>query len=218
MYKHLTLLALLFVPQIILAYNPILNSTTIPYEPMVIDGRIEEEVQYLGHLVGDPHMYEFTIGAEMPLALKVTQLETSSPVLFSLIAVKENTHNAGVTEVGRLPARPEQLVTYTDTVLGMTLMESQFFNATLTPGTYRVEVSTPDNFGKYMLTIGTRTADVGYFETLGDIRTIQKFFDKSLFALLASSHIKYPLGSILLLVLIYVTWRKRAAIERFRHG
>lgn len=218
MYKYLLTSLLAFVPVALFAFNPILNTTSVPYEPMVIDGRIEEEVQYLGHLIGDPQMYEFTIGAETPLSLKVTQKEVESPLLLSLITVKENTHNAGVTEVGRLKAQPDNLLLREDSVLGMSFLESQFFTATLTPGTYRVEVSTPENYGKYMLTIGTKPAEVGYFTTLAQVRTVQKFFDRSFLAIFTSSYVKYPLGILLLLGLIYFTWRKHNALIALRYG
>ena len=43
-----------------------------------------------------------------------------------------------------------------DRVLGMRLLKSQIFSAELTAGVYRVEVSTPDNFGSYLLTVGDK--------------------------------------------------------------
>lgn len=218
MYKHLIVAAFVFAPVCLFAFNPVLNTTVTPYVPMVINPRIEEEVQYLGNLIGDPQMYEFTIGAEASLSLKVAQEEADSTLLLSLITVKENTHNAGVAEVGRLPAAPDELILREDTVLGMSFLESNFFTATLTPGTYRVEVSTPDNYGKYMLTIGTKPAEVGYFSTIANVRTVQKFFGKSFFAIFTSSYVKYPLGILLLLGLIYFTWRKRTVIQSLRHG
>jgi len=217
MNKYLILIILLLFPYSIFAFNPILNSVITPYEPMVVSGRIEEEAQYLGHLIGDPQMYEFTIGVESLLSVRVAQKDTESPLLLSIITVKENTNNAGVTEIGRLSAGMSELVSRKDTVLGMTFLESQFFTATLTPGTYRVEVSTPDNLGKYLLSIGTKSADVNYFTTLSNIRTVQKFFDYSIFALLSSSYIKYPLGIIILSILIYFTWRKRMLIQNIKH-
>ena len=218
MTKYLALLGLVFLPQIILAYNPIINTTVVPYQPLVIDARIEEEAQYLGQLIGDPHMYEFTLGAESILTLKVAQKDVETPLLLSLIAVKENTQNAGVTEVGRLAAKSAEPQLILEKVLGMSFLESQFFTATLTPGTYRVEVSTPDNYGKYMLLVGTKPSAAGYFNTLGHIRMVQKFFDYSIFAMVRSSYVKYPLGIIFISGLLYFTWRKRALIQSLRHG
>jgi hypothetical protein len=218
MYMYLIAAVMLLVPQSIFAYNPILTTTTVPYEPMVIDGRVEEKAEYLGHLVGDPQMYEFTVGAETTLSLKVLQKAADSPLLLSLITVKENTRNAGVSEVGRLTAKAAVLSLREDDVLNMSFLESQFFTATLTAGTYRVEVSTPDNYGKYLLEIGTKPTDAGYFATLSHIRTVQKFFDESFFAMFGSSYVTYPLGILILLGLLYFTWRKRAAIQSLRHG
>lgn len=205
------------LPVFAFAYNPAINETTIPYEPMVINPRIEEGAEYLGQLLGDPQMYEFTIGVESVLSLRVAQVVTEDPLLLSLIAVKENTHNAGVVEVGRLSAKDVTWQLAFDPVLGMKFLETQLFTATITPGTYRVEVSTPDNYGKYMLRFGTTPKEAGYFATLADIRMVQKFFDYSIFRMFMSSAVYYPLGVVLLMILIYFTWRNRELI-RSRHA
>lgn len=210
-------LGLWLLPIFVFAYNPAINNTTVPYEPMVINPRIEEGAEYLGQLVGDPQMYEFTIGVESVLSLRVAQAVTDEPLLLSLIAVKENTHNAGVVEVGRLSAKEATLQLVFDPVLGMKFLETQFFNATITPGTYRVEVSTPDNYGKYMLRFGTEPKEAGYFATLADIRMVQKFFDHSIFRMFMSSAVYYPLGVLILIGLIYFTWRNRELI-RSKHA
>ena len=196
------------------AYNPFVNTSTIPYEVVVIDNAIATQAEYLGELVGNPHMYEFTIGKKTTLTLTVSQLENEMPLLFSLIAVKQNNHNAGVAEVGRLTAKDITWEVTDDAVLGLSFLRSQKFEAEIDLGVYRVEVSTPDNIGSYMLTVGAEAVSPGYFATLSDIRTIQRFFGKSPLALLTSSYVYYPLGSLVLLGLLYYTWRNRRRIEK----
>jgi hypothetical protein len=212
--RHFLVIGLLFLfaPVLAWAYNPTVNTTTIPYEVVTIDNQIESMAEYLGELKGDPQMYEFTIGAEANLKLRVIQLETNTPIPFSLIAVRQNNQNAGVVEVGRLRAKDTTWEKVKDNVLGLTFLKSGIFETKIGPGVYRVEVSTPDNFGSYMLTIGDGPISPGYFNTLGDIRTIQKFFGKSIFAMLRSSYVYYPIGILILCGLIYMTWRKRNLI------
>ncbi len=71
------------------AYNPSVNTSTVPYEVVGIDNAITLQAEYLGELVGDPHMYEFTIGEEENLILTISQLKNESPLALSLIAVKK---------------------------------------------------------------------------------------------------------------------------------
>lgn len=202
------------VPAISFAYAPMLNTTTIPYEPQIIDSAISNQAQYLGLLAGDPHMYEFTIGVDTTLTLQVLQRATDTPIPFSLIAVRENTQNAGVVEVGRLRAKEITWEEVRDGGIGLTFAHSPVFETEIGPGVYRVEVSTPENIGAYMLTVGTIETPAGYFETLAQVRTIQKFFGVSIFGMLLSTYVLYPLGIVLLLVLFYYTWRNRARLQK----
>jgi hypothetical protein len=211
--KFILPICVFFIPNLLLAYNPTINTSTVPFAVVTIDNEIETQAEYLGELIGYPQMYEFFLPAAATLTLELSQLATEEPVKFSLIAVKENSNNGGVTEVGRLSAKDISWTLVKDRILGMQFLKSQIFTAELTSGIYRVEVSTPDNFGSYLLTIGDTPFNPGYFSTLADIRTIQKFFDLSIFSLLRSSYISYPLGIILLVVLFFVTWRNRENLQ-----
>lgn len=202
----------------VFAYNPSINAPAIPYEVYMADSDISTRAEYLGELIGDPHMYEFSIGSDTKLTLKLLQMKEESLVPLSLIAVKQNNQNAGVVEVGRLVSKDITWAEVDDSALGLDLVSSQTFEAMLTPGIYRVEVSTAENYGKYLLTIGEAEANPGYFSTLADIRMIQKFFGASVFSLLLSSYVYYPLGIIVLLWLFYITWRKRELLTAKRHG
>jgi hypothetical protein len=215
-YVRLVLAVLLFFGSYTttLAYNPSINDTVIPYQVYVADSNIEVQAEYLGELTGDPQMYEFTIGADSTLILKVVQLENETAVPFSLIAVKQNNQNAGVVEVGRLKAKDFTWQKQSDRVLGLSFLESPVFEAKIGPGVYRVEVSTPDNFGSYMLLIGAVEAKPGYFKTLGDIHRMQSFFGKTIFHMLLSSYVYYPIGIALLSGLIFYTWRNRKKLQK----
>lgn len=200
------------------AYNPSINVPALPYAVYMANSDIATQAEYLGELVGDPHMYEFSIGADTKLALTITQLEDEAIIPFSLIAVKQNNQNAGVVEVGRLTAKDVVWSEVANSGLGLNLLASQKFEANITPGIYRVEVSTSENFGRYMLTIGEESADPGYFSTLADVRMIQKFFGASIFALFLSSYVYYPIGIALLLWLFVFTWRRRDLLSGKVHA
>ncbi len=194
-----------------LAFSPTINSVSIPYEVSVIEN-INLQSEYLGDLVGDPQMYEFVVASSTQLSLTLAQLETSAPIPFSLIVIKQNENRGGVTEVGRLKSSDISWQSSPDKALGLTLIKSQAFTAELSPGTYRVEVSTPENFGKYDLLVGEKENPVGYFKNLAGIYTTQNFFGKSIFSMFKSSYVYYPLGIILMLALIYAIWRQRNLI------
>lgn len=200
------------------AYNPSINVPALPYAVYMADSDITTQAEYLGELVGDPHMYEFTVGAETKLTLTLLQREEEALIPLSLIAVRQNNQNAGVVEVGRLTSKDITWSEVVDSGLGISLVASQPFEATLTPGIYRVEVSTAENYGKYMLKIGEAKANPGYFSTLADVWMIQNFFGVSVFSLLLSSYVYYPLGIVVLLWLFYVTWRRREQLSKKRHG
>lgn len=193
------------------AYNPIINVVTLPYEVSVINSDLNLQSEYLGELTGDPHMYEFAIGTSTKLTLALAQEKGKEPSALSLIVVQQNEDKGGVSEIGRL-ASDIIWQDREDKILGLSFSQSQDFVADLRPGVYRVEVSTPDNFGKYALIVGEDVVVEDYFKTLSQIYTFQKFFGGSIFSMLKSSYVHYPLGIILLLIIFYLTWRKRNVI------
>lgn len=210
--RSVIVFALFVLPSLGLAYNPSINDTTIPYEVFVADGNVSTQAEYLGELIGEPQMYEINIGAESTLKLSLSQANTKTAIPFSLIAVKQNTKNAGVVEIGRIKSKDVTWDKYRDPVLGMSLLNSQVLEVDVTPGLYRVEVSTPENFGKYMLVIGDGKGDAGYFKTLGHVDTIRSFFNKSTFTMFLSSYVYYPIGILILSYLFYTTWKRRKLI------
>lgn len=195
------------------AYNPNFNKTTVPYEVSIMNPNIEIKAEYLGELTGYPQMYEFAIGTDKNLVLRLKQLDNDIPIPFSLIVVRENNNKGGVSEIGRIKAVDAEWSVVKDAVLGLTFLQGKEFNTNIGTGVYRVEVSTPDNFGKYLLEVGTEADGHGYFSTLSDIREIQKFFDKTIFSLIKSSYYHYPLGIILIVVLFYLTRRYKTEIQ-----
>jgi hypothetical protein len=83
--------------------------------------------------------------------------------------VRQNNQNAGVAEVGRLKANEIVWEKTRDSVLGLSFLKSKAFESEIGPGIYRIEVSTPDNVGKYMLTIGEERVSSGEVYTRPEI-------------------------------------------------
>jgi hypothetical protein len=207
----------LFLPAFTFAFAPIINQPAIPYEVLTIDAQIEQERLYLGELTNDPHTYEFAIGETKPLVLSLMQLEGVKEVPFSLIIVEVNENNRGVTEVGRLDGREIVWESSRNHALGLMMSSGKVFTTELTPGVYRFEVSSADNKGKYLLNIGTVADKVGYFSKLKNIYTVRQFLGAPIFGMLFSSAVYYPLGIILLIGLVFLTWFYRGRIEKWRH-
>ena len=207
-------IALLVLPLVSLAASPVINQPAMPYAPLAINALIEQEQLYLGQLIGDPHMSEVSLDEERTLTLTLVQSDAGESALpFSLIVVRDNDNHRGVTEIGRLTGKDIQWTSYYDAALALSLRRSETVEYVLAPGVYRFEVSTPENLGKYLIMLGTESDDdAGYFTKLGDIRLVQEFFEASFFRIFISTYILYPVGTLILIMLIYLTWRRHRAL------
>jgi hypothetical protein len=201
------ILALFILPTSVLAFIASETDISQPYEIVPIEVTMPEQIAFLGTLNDFPVMYEirsdepFTFTAALAQPLK----QESQP--FSLLLVRRNDRGGGVTEVARQPFVSQDWSTVRDSLLGISFLQSPTLTEEVGPGTYRLEVSTPDNQGQYMFTVGTKQAEVGYFEQLGYIRQTQVYFGYGFFSMLKSAFVYYPLGIILLLLGIFQTWR-----------
>jgi hypothetical protein len=215
--KYLLAASLLFVGAApTFAFTPEITEITRPYEIVTIDKQAVRTKDYLGELAGFPVMYEVTSDEPFILQARVQQLyqSGSEPAAFYHIPIKQNQRRGRVTEVARLRPDPSDWQRVKDSQLGFSLWEGTALLAEVEPGTYRIEVSTPENLGKYLLSFGNEAADDGYFETLSGVRRTQQFFGFSFFKLLSSSQVYYPLGIILGLFIIQRGWKYRKLITQ----
>lgn len=192
-----------------LAFNPTVTEVAKPYDIVPVVSSSPGQALYLGELLGYPVMYEIVATESFVLQVQMQQPANTTLQPLALIAVKSNEYNGGVSEVARL--RPE-LTDWTrekDSALGLSFWVSPVLEAEVEPGTYRVEISSANNKGKFLLRFGDTVSTQGYFATLGDIQKTQKFFGYSSLKLLTSSYVYYPLGILLLLFVFYKTWHFR---------
>lgn len=207
--------AALLLPLYVGAFAPEVVDLGQPYQVIPVDVSDEQPADYLGSLQGYPEMYEMTVEATTTLRVELAQRFGAAPVPFALIAVEALGRDQGVKEVARLRPVAEDWTPFKSSALGFTLLEAPVLEATVGAGTYRVEVSTPDNAGRYLLTINTDSTEdtSGYFTTLGGIYTTQQHFGYSFFRMLMSSYVYYPLGILLLAFVLQRTWKYRKIIS-----
>lgn len=177
-----------------LAYNPLPVEPAEPYAIIPVEGDPYVEHHYLGTLTGYPEMYELTTDVALTLKVSLFQRSGRHAVPFGMIVVQQNSDDGGVTEIARSNQPLDTWKKDYRPTLGMTLLQTDTIEQELTPGTYRIEVSTPDNTGEYMLQIGDEAVSRGFFRKLADVRAIQKNFDYTILHVLFSSYLYLPLA------------------------
>lgn len=203
-YLLLGLASFLFLVNNALAFNPVISEVEVPYEIISVEN-YETPQLYLGELLDYPIMYEMTSETGFPFSVKVMQEfeNNSEPIPFSLIVVRKNNRGGGVKEVLRHNFKTEDWQSYQSRKIGMTFWQSLALEEDLQPGTYRIEISTPKNEGRYLLSFGVGEDYDGYFTDLAGIRRTQKFFGHSIFKMLTSSHVYYALGFIIVMMFVF---------------
>ncbi len=209
------ILSILFTTTLAQAYELSVTEISTPYEIVPIDIEDLGQKVLLGSLEEFPVMYELKVSATTTLTTQLAQVYEgdSVPVPFSLLIVSQNPADGGVTEVARIMPQESEWLKEKDSVLGISFWESPIVNTEIGKGIYRLEVSTPNNQGKYSLMIGENTDNVGYLSRLQQIYTTQSFFDYYPFRLIYSSYIYYPLGIILLFYGFYRVRKYRRTLD-----
>ena len=202
---HLFLWSVLVVPAY--AYTTVEPTFPEQYEPYPVQSDFYTSTTYLSALTGEPQLYEFTVDVSDTLPLMLLQRASGRVEPLGLLVVEVLGDGKGVREVARQNVPPEEWQLYADPVLSIALRQTPAFEVALMPGTYQVEVSAPDNRGRYALVMGVDGTPAGYFDTLGAVRTIHSHFGYSFLRMLGSSYIYWPLGIVLLLLTVYKLFR-----------
>lgn len=215
--KHflLVLISFLFFSPSVFAYELNLTKISKPYDVLPVTLDSDTQKVYLGTLDNFPVMYEVEVDATTTLSLKLSQQYSvpSKIIPFALMIVRKNDDGNGVTEIARFYPKSEDWVKEKDSELGLTFLVSKIISNKISSGTYNIEVSTPENIGKFSLFFGKADKSVGYFDRLKQVRTTQKFFGYSLFKILISSLIYYPLGIIFILFFINRIFKYKKVIS-----
>ena len=148
-----------------------------------------------GRLADFPHTFTFTMAEETPFSMQVSMSGKEVIKDVSLILVKQE--KRGVSEVGRLEGKNTEWKESYNIARAITFAEGSELEYMLEPGTYKFEVSSPENNRGYRLVIGE--GDASIFKELSMIRTV---FGVSTFGMIFS-----PYVFIFLLGLLFIGYR-----------
>ena len=198
--------ALLCVTPTAFAYEVSLQTVDVPYEVISLAGDPEHQQLILGELTNAPEMYEVKSDSDFTLTVEIRAVPgVLARPQFSGIIVRQK-EQLGVEEVARMKAIDSSWTRVIDSPTGLAYQSGPFWSGKVKAGTYHIEVSTPDNVGKYMLMVGNRDESAGYVATLHTIGLVYDFYGLSTFQMFHSPYIHYPIGIVIVLLLIAFTW------------
>jgi hypothetical protein len=194
------------------AFDALTHEFPVQYEVVTIENP-ETEQLILGELSDAPEMYEivsenpFTLTAEIRA---IPNRTSNVPPQFQGIIIKQK-EVRGVEEIARLNASDSTWTVVTDKATGLKYQAGPYFSEQVEAGTYRIEVSSPDNQGKYMLMVGAIADEQGYNASLSDIATVYAFYDMSKIRMFSSPYVHYPVGILILILLLGGTyaWQRK---------
>lgn len=178
--------------------------------------QIEDPVRsqsFYGDFQDFPHTYQVISGTDFRLFVKVLVPDiTSSENNVSGIIVRQN-ENGGVTEIARLRARDASWEQFHEPYGNDSYRRGGSFDGTLEPGSYLIEVSTPDNVEKYVLSVGYEERFVisDYFTTVKEIARVKQFFGKPWIFVFESPVVYIP--TVLIFGIIGVLWWYRRKLK-----
>ena len=202
----LVFLGLALLPQLAIAQSKFLYFD-IPYVVYEIDEYVDG-LWFYSDLTDYPEMYGFSLSATTTVRFSIDAIDhTDRAPGFSGIVVKDKGQD-GVREVGRFLANDASWEVYTDSRTQMQYRMGPSKDFTLGPGDYRVEVSTPNNHGRYVLKLGPATApESGYIQTLREIRSTQLFHGYGVLHVFRTAHVYVPPLIVFVGLGIFVAYR-----------
>ncbi len=192
--------------QYIFAYTSVVEAVPVQYEVVhVTDDPMVERV-ILGELEGYPEMFEIRSDTDFTLTVELRSVsQTLVSPEFGAIIIRQK-EPRGVEEVARLRPTEADWVRVVDAKTGLPYLAGPLWSEPAASGTYRIEVSSPENSGKYALVIGSQSDANGYFENLRNVKETYSFHAVSQLRMFNSPYIHYPIGILVLLGLFFSTW------------
>ncbi len=192
------------------AFEALEETVPTQYEVITIQNP-EIEQLLLGELTDAPEMFEIVSEVPFTLTAEIRAIPNTSgatlPQLSGIIVRQKEIR--GVEEVARLNASEVPWTVLTDPESGLVYQVGPYFSEQVEAGTYRLEVSNPNNQGKYLLLIGNQKDSNGYFASLADIKRVYAFYDLNSIRMVSSPYVFYPLGATILITTIIGTWYYR---------
>jgi hypothetical protein len=201
-------LLIIAIPATSHAFVVVETDISQPYEVFPVDNPLPAQTFYLGTLQNYPVMYEVRSEEPFTFTAQLRQPANHPPEPLSLLLIRRNDRGGGVTEIARQNnTDPSTWTKQRDSLIGISFYTAEPLQVAVEPGTYRLEVSSPDNQAQYMLTVGTEPVESSYGEQLGFVRQTQAYFGYGALNMLRSSLVYYPIGILFLLGAFYQTWR-----------
>jgi hypothetical protein len=215
------LLVLLFMlglglPTLAQAYFVTEHTLAVPYELLILERPVSERQLIVGELEGYPEMIEFTTDTEVTLRVSLLGLPGSTTPNFGGIVVRV-LEPRGVEEVARLKPTDATWEAIREPVSKLSFLIGPEFETTIASGTYRVEVSTPENFGPYLIALGDEDINHGYGATWAAVSQLYEFAGVTKLGMVRTSLVYVPL--LILLVLGgfgYTVYRTRDRLPFFK--
>jgi hypothetical protein len=157
---------------------------------------------YYGELTGWPHTFTFVVPGETQVSYQLSTLPDATPVSLLLVRAAER----GVSEVTRQTGLEAVWSEVRDERFALNLVSAEPVTTTIPAGLYRLEVSNPENIGKYQLTVGEGSQG-GFFTTLRQGLQVHSFYGWWTGALLMWQW-STLIGSLLVLI-GWVLWRRK---------
>jgi len=151
-----------------------------------------------GTLASFPHTFTFFVTEETPFSALVSMDSAEEAHDVSFLLVKEE--KRGVSEVGRLYGKEITWTKKYDVWRAVTFTQGEEFSATLEPGVYKLEVSSPNNDRGYRLVLGEGDSAV-----LKELSLTRRSFKVHPLSIFLSPFILIPL----IFGLLYGTYRFR---------
>lgn len=164
------LIGCLLFPATLLAATQYDKATVFELE--TISNPTERSV-FVGELKDFPHTYQFVVGDPFLFEAQVS-VRPEGNTETSLIIIKEE--RRGVSEVDRRTGTTEVWSGYRDWPSGMKFQGSSILQAELEPGVYRLEVSSPDNSGRYRLDVGGVGSTLSWWEAWQESVAMHRYF------------------------------------------
>lgn len=180
----------------------------------IIDTAVVGEQIFLSELVGHPQQYVVVFDATSTLHIQVRTVPLSDILPDLSLLIIKDAPLRGVETVARLHARDTEWTEEFDPQIRIHYLSGQLFSQVVGPGTYRIEVSTPINVGRYELRFGNDEVG-GWGQSLVQMRTLQRWYAVPWWQGLLSSLVYVPvLGmSIMVGIIYYVSRRYRARVS-----
>ncbi len=149
---------------------------------------------FYGDMQNYPQMYEFRTTDTIHLHVEVLVPDIHSAqnnVSGIILRVRSD---GGVKEVARLRAPEASWKSFFEPWGGDSYRRGQSYDGDIEPGLYRIEVSTPDDIGKYVLVVGQKESFsiFNYFPLIGKISDVKVFFGKSRLLVIESPLVYVP--------------------------